>query len=407
MMRLNLSTHSLATAAVIAGGTVGLLAGPGPASATVPGTNGTIVTTKCMDGSSCKVTQIWTVDPATGSERPLIDDAGHWDDDPVVSPDGTRVAFQRCTDSTESSCTIGLVGIGGGTPVDFTSGSSDDYPAFSPDGTKMVFSRGEGGYDHLFLIDASGGTPQPLTSGNVQDREATWSPDGSSIAFSRGVSGPGFRIFKLAVGGGSPVPLTAGTNDYSPSFTPDGSQIAFQAGGKIEVMGSNGDNLHSLTPSDPGYRYGEPVFSPDGSQILFDAYSFAAPNPIPLMVMNADGSNPHTITSTAEVFYRPDCQSTHPVASPPPAQVAGPTLTLTAPKKESFRKGRVYLFATSSKAAASAASGKVSVPNLAKSYRLGKRTRMLAANTRTKITLNMPRKTVRAVRVAFAHHKRV
>lgn len=409
-MRLSFPTHRLAATAAIAGGAIGLLAAPGSAGATVPGTDGTIVTAKCEEAVNCTVGHLWTVDPVTGSERALTNDPANFDDDPSVSPDGTRVAYRRCNDSNGTACTIAVIGINGGTSTDLSAGTHDDYPAFSPDGTKIAFMRDDGaGNSHLVLMDANGTNQQPLTSGNVLDEAPAWSPDGSSIAFDRWVSGPGTRIYKVVLGGGSPAPLTSGPGDYGPTFSPDGSHIAFQNSSKIQLMDSTGANQHTLTDVGPSYLAILPVFSPDGTQIAFARYSTLAPNPTPLMVMNADGSSPHPISSTSEVFYRPDWQSTHPApaAAPPAAQVAAPTLTLGAPKKESVHRGRVYVFATSNRAVAGAAGGRVSAPQLAKSYRLGRSSKALAANTRTKVVLRIPNKALRATRAALARHEKV
>lgn len=406
-MRTSFLPRNLIAAAVIAGG---LLAAAGPASATVPGTNGTIVTTKCEEPVNCTVGHLWTVDPITGNEHPLTTDPAHFDEDPSVSPDGSRVVYRRCNDKFATACTIAVVGINGGTPTDLTSGANVDYPAFSPDGSKIAFSRKDGaGIWHLYLMDATGGTPQPLTSGTVEDRSPAWSPDGSSIAFYRWVSGPGSRIYKLNLSGGSPVPLTAGPVDDAPSFSPDGSHIVYGEGdSKVHIMDSNGTNQRTLVDAGVGYMSVAPVFSPDGTQVAFGRYALADPNPTPLMVANVDGSNLHPITSVSEVFYRPDWQSTHPVpASGAAPDTTAPGLTLAAPKKESIRKGRVYLFATSSEPAAGFVSGKVGVPKLAKGYGLRRASRTLSANSRTKITVKIPRRTLRAVRAALARHERV
>lgn len=398
-------TNRLATAAVIAGGAVGLLAGP--AAASVPGSNGTIVTSKCEDGAAaCQVTHIWSIEPVTGSESPLTSGPASFDDEPAVSPDGQRVAFQRCTDSTGASCVIAVVGIGGGTPVNITAGASDGWPAFSPDGSKIAFSRtGQPGIEHLMLMDADGGNLHPLTSGSVEDRAPNWSPDGSTIAFQRYTSLQTDRIYAMPAGGGTPVILDTSDLAYGPSYSPDGSHIAFSNGARVEVMGSDGANPHVVGPDEGNVLDYNAVFSPDGTQIAYTRFAIAAPNPTPVMVMNADGSNAHPITSVTEAFGSLGWQSIHPAPTAPAAPTA-PTLKLGAPKKESIGKGRVYLFATSSAAATGAAHGKVSVPKLAKSYRLRPASKTLSANTRTKLTLKIPPKTLRAARSALARHQR-
>jgi dipeptidyl aminopeptidase/acylaminoacyl peptidase len=412
-MRLSLPTNRLIAAAVIAGGAIGALGSASPVGATVPGTNGVIVSTKCEDGpASCSVQHIWAVDPATGGEHALTSDPAYVEDDPAISPDGSRVAFQRCPLS--GTCRIAVVDIAGGSVTNLTSGTYDeDYPTFSPDGSKIVFSRSDPS-SHLIVMDANGGNEHVLTSGAAWDSNTAWSPDGSTIAFARW-DGTSNRIWSIPASGGSATPLSAGGSDYAPNFSPDGSKIVFQSASSIELMGSNGTGQHPLTSAPAGTHDGSPAFSPDGTQIVFEHSSLNAPRTSPLMLMNADGSNQHLLSGATERWFKSDWQPIPSAAaggsgssspSTPAADTSAPRLTLAAPKKESIRKGHVYLFATSSKAVTGAAKGKVSLSKLAKSYRLRAASKTLSANSRTKITLKVPTKTLRAVRTAFAHDQR-
>jgi len=415
-IRPNLDTNRLVAAAVIAAGSVGLLTGPGSAAAVVPGSNGTIVMSKCEDGSDCKVGHIWTIDPASGAERQVTTDASSWDDDPSVSPDGTRVAFQRCP--TAGTCRIAAVDIGGGSVAYLTSGTRyEDYPAFSPDGSKLVFSRRDAtGALHLVVINAAGGSEHPLTTGTASDYRAAWSPDGSTIAFQRRKAGVA-RIQKVSASGGSPSPLTAGPSDDSPSFSPDGSRIVFTANRVVEIMGSSGANRHALTAPGAGLHDTEPAFAPDGTQIVFERYA-GTTHASPLVVMNADGSNQHLISGPSEVLFRADWAPTHPApatargsgaivgrAQAPDHSAAG--VTLGAPSRESVRNRRLHLFAMSDEPAIGVASGRIAIDALANSYRLRTTTTALAANTRTNIRLRIPRKPLRAIRAALARHEKL
>jgi hypothetical protein len=416
-IRPNSHTKRLAAVAVITGGAAGVLGAPGPAGADVPASNGTIVMSKCEDGTNCSLGHIWTIDPTSGAERQVTTDASSWDDDPAVSPDGSRVAFQRCP--TVGTCRIASVDIGGGVVTDLTAGASyEDYPSFSPDGTRLVFSRNDpNGGVHLIVMDAAGGNEHPLTSGAAADREADWSPDGSAIAFERGESGV-TRIHRMPASGGSPVPLSAGPGDRGASFSPDGSQIVFSNDEVIEVMGSSGTGRHALTAPTAGMRDGQPAFAPDGTQIVFQRYDPAA-HVSPLLVMNADGSSEHLISGPSEVLFRADWQPVHPAPATAPAPVPGagashvaarddsaPGLTLGAPSRESVRKGRLYLFATSSEPATGDASGKVAAV-LGKRKRLRHTSTALSANTRTRIRLSIPRQRLRAIRAALGRHEKL
>jgi Tol biopolymer transport system component len=424
-MRLSHLTRRLAAAAVIAGGAVGLLGGPGSAGATVPATNGTIVVSKCEDGpDSCNVIHLWTMDPASGAEHQLTSGASY-DYDPAVSPDGQLVAFERCP--TGGLCRIAVVGIAGGAVTNLTPGTSEeDYPAFSPDGSKLVFDRKGPGGSQLIVMNAGGGSEQPLTSGTVSDWEPAWSPDGSTVAFERYDALSGARIYKVAASGGVPVALSAGPRDYAPSFSPDGSRIAFQGSDTVDIMDDNGADRHPLTAPPTDFHDADPAFSPDGTQIVFEREARHAPVTSPLLVMNADGSNLHTISGSTERLYRAGWQPLHPAADSGSTPTAGssadptptadttpqpdttaPGLALAAPRKESVRKGRVYLFATSSEAGTAVASGRISVSKLAKTYRLRPASKTLSANARTKVTLKLSRESLRALRAAFAHRQRV
>jgi TolB protein len=411
-MPLSFRSHRLAAAAVIAGGAIGALAGPGSAAAALPGTNGTIVATKCEDGEVCSAGHIWAVDPGSGVQQQLTS-GSEYDDDPSVSPDGRRIVFERCP--TGAHCRIAIMDASGANQTDLTDGSAtaDDYPSFSPDGSRIAFQRSDASGQHIELMNVDGSNLTALPGGSASDHNAVFSLDGSSIVFERYALGLGYRIFKAPVDGSSPpVALSSGPHDYDPSISPDGSQIVFQRDNGVAsvwIMNADGGNPHQVTAPGAGVRDQQPAFSPDGSQIVFERYdSSTTPGTSPLMAMNADGSNLHPITASTDYFYKPDWQPLHPVpaAGPAPADTTAHAVTLGAPKRERVSKGRVYLFATSSEAATAVARGKVASPGLAAPYRLRAATKTLTAGTRTRIVLKIPRRQLQAIRAALSRgHK--
>ena len=99
------------------------------------------------------------------------------------------------------------------------------YPAISPDGKSIAFSF-EG---HLFIVPASGGIAQPLTTGPAHDTSPVWSPDGKSIAFASDRYGH-YNVFLVSIEGGPTRRLTSYSTDEIPSeFTPDGKYVVFTA----------------------------------------------------------------------------------------------------------------------------------------------------------------------------------
>ena len=82
----------------------------------------------------------------------------------------------------------------------------------------------------------------------------------------------------------------------SPAWSPDGSEIAFgdSFDGGIAVIHPEGTGRRTLIGNDSG----DPAWSPDGNQIAFVQRGGLA-------LMNADGSDPHTIVTTKNPDYYP------------------------------------------------------------------------------------------------------
>jgi hypothetical protein len=80
---------------------------------------------------------------------------------------------------------------------------------------------------------------------------------------------------------------------------------------------------------------------------------------------------------------------------------------LSAPGRESIRKGRLYLFVTSNEAATALARGGVAVPLTSRRFALRRASRTLAPGSRTKIQVKLGKRSLRAIRSALAHHRKV
>ncbi len=101
---------------------------------------------------------------------------------PVLSPDGTKIAFSALTH-------LYVMDLAGGAPKRISTGSTREfYPCWSPDGKSLAFvtwsdKAEEGG--NVFRVDTAGGTPQQLTTTAAFYRDLAWSPDGSRIVALR------------------------------------------------------------------------------------------------------------------------------------------------------------------------------------------------------------------------------
>ena len=69
-------------------------------------------------------------------------------------------------------------------------GGTNLSPAWAPDGIKLALSSSRGGYPNIYVMDASGGNANRVTSGKGPDVAPSWNrKTGSQIAFVSGRSG--------------------------------------------------------------------------------------------------------------------------------------------------------------------------------------------------------------------------
>lgn len=111
--------------------------------------------------------------------------------DVVVSPDGSKVAFEvsRAVMEEEKSEWLSHIYVAhadGSDSFQLTRGDkSTSSPHWSPDGKWILFSSSRGGEkSNLFRIRVDGGEAEQLTEVKGSIRDFAWAPDGSSIAFA-------------------------------------------------------------------------------------------------------------------------------------------------------------------------------------------------------------------------------
>lgn len=121
------------------------------------------------------------------------------------------------------------------------------YPAWGPTG-QIVFR--DCGFPTdvcgLAIVNANGSDKRQLT--NLNSTAPSWSPDGSRIAFMSNAAG-NWDVYVVNASGGSPEILTDSfENDGLPVFSPDGSKIAFvsQREGKWAVWQIDADGENEI-----------------------------------------------------------------------------------------------------------------------------------------------------------------
>ena len=190
------------------------------------------------------------------------------------SPDGTQIAFTMSVDS-DHPWPISLPGRPEG--AQWTEGPKVvDRLVYRRDRRGYI----DGGYSHLFVVPADGGTARQLTDGDWNHNGVAWTPDGAEILFtSLRVEDAEHEwrqsdIYSVNVASSEITRLTDRSGpDGSPLPSPDGRLVAFTGNDlttdtyitpKLYVMNRDGSNVRMISD---GFdrRGGGMIWAEDGS----------------------------------------------------------------------------------------------------------------------------------------------
>jgi len=247
-----------------------------------------------------------------GSEQTnLTSSPAGLDRQPVVSPDGTKIAFVSTRSGTEHIWVMNRDG-SGAEQLTSTVGNLNraKEPSWSPDGTMIAFSGRNPSPEQwdIWVMDADGDNQENLTNDSATDGRPEWSPDGKLI-FDSTRDGPQQLFTMNADGSGvTPVPNALGGNA---TWSPDGEWIAFTGPG----IGGSGSCPGATSPMDVwitrpdgsgrtnltklgGAEDGEAAWSPDGTTIAFmSARPGGTCAEREIYLMDTDGTNVRRLTN--------------------------------------------------------------------------------------------------------------
>ena len=175
---------------------------------------------------------------------------------PTFTPAGTKIVFSRNDPPNQPESDIFIMNPNGSGAVSLTGGSpaDDQNPNVSPDGTKIIFgSTRDGGDFDIFSMNINGSNPVNLTPTNTTaDNNAYFSPNGQQIAFQRVVAGQTDVFVMNADGSGATNLTNDPAAEGQPAFSPDGTKISYTRvdGGDqdVFVMNADGSDKTNLTP---------------------------------------------------------------------------------------------------------------------------------------------------------------
>ncbi len=267
-----------------------LLSLPASAGATYPGSNnGRLAFGAGVDGNFDIYSVLPNGDaPLRLTHSPLFDACAAW------SADGKRLAWCHGVQAGGGVIDIWTMKGNGTDKIQVTNlGGRSTFPDFSPDGSRIVFTSMPAGATNadVYVIGVDGTGLVQLTTEPGFDGLPAWSPDGRKIVFTSDRSGGG-QVFVMDADGTDTVQLTFDDTfkDQIPDWSPDGTRIAYAAGdpGDIRVMNADGSNQHTIVGG-PTDDFGS-AWSPDGTQIAFVRFDNRT-----IYVVDADGTGLHAL----------------------------------------------------------------------------------------------------------------
>lgn len=189
-------------------------------------------------------------------------------------------------------------------------GARNGQAAFSPDGERIAFvSNREDGWQ-VWVMPASGGEAERLTSVAEPAGGPAWLPGPEALLFYARQGGR-YRILRLHLESGTTEPFFDEAFDtFRPRPSPDGRRLLFdgvdpaQGNHEIYVRDLDSGNVAQLTRS-PAYD-SDARWSPDGEQVVFHSDRGAGELHTQVYLMAADGGEVRALTQGPAVNAYPN-----------------------------------------------------------------------------------------------------
>jgi len=176
--------------------------------------------------------QVYVLDFASGDARRIEAVGGGLNSTPVFAPDGAVIVYTHGEEAGTDLFATTVFERGPARRITVGRGSDNTSPTFSPDGRRLAFTSGRLGHPEIYISDADGTNPQPLTY-SVGDQNyrsnPDWSPDGRLVAYQSQQTDGSFQLNTISLRDRSVKQLTSDGSNEDASWAPDSRHIIFSS----------------------------------------------------------------------------------------------------------------------------------------------------------------------------------
>jgi Tol biopolymer transport system component len=221
---------------------------------------------------------VLSYDPVSGASTAVIQ--GPEDDrDPLVSPDGTRILFDRVVDGPLGHQLM-VSDIDGRNAIPLTAPVANvDSIAWAPDSKHVSMSSDADSVAAVRIAGLDGSLVRAIAqddaSGHTAVENVQWRPGAGGLIFRGWSPGSMYGLYAVNANGTGERPIVPVTKDESNAvsnavLSPDGRTIALTVGEDNRIHLVDVDTGRERAVVIEGASHANPAWSPDGASIVFE-----------------------------------------------------------------------------------------------------------------------------------------